>query len=68
VWKRVFELADVADNKYAMIDSTIVSAHRLSAGAVGFEGRLIWVITGAPGVQRCCGGRLRLVGPHAAGR
>lgn len=36
VWKRVFEqLADDADNEYAMIDATIVRAHQHSAGAKG---------------------------------
>ena len=34
VWKRIFEhLAADADNEYAMIDSTIVRAHQLFAGA-----------------------------------
>jgi transposase len=34
VWERVFKvLAADADNEYAMIDSTIVRAHRHSAGA-----------------------------------
>jgi transposase len=34
VWERVFQqLADEADNEYAMIDSTIVRAHQHSAGA-----------------------------------
>jgi transposase len=34
VWQRVFEhLARDADNEYARIDSTIVRAHRHSAGA-----------------------------------
>jgi transposase len=34
VWQRVFkELAQEADNEYAMIDSTIVRAHQHSAGA-----------------------------------
>ena len=34
VWQRVFQhLAAVADNEYAMIDSTIVRAHQHSAGA-----------------------------------
>lgn len=34
VWKRVFQqLAQDADNEYAMIDSTIVRAHQHSAGA-----------------------------------
>ena len=34
VWERVFHhLAADADNEYAMIDSTIVRAHRHSAGA-----------------------------------
>jgi transposase len=34
VWQRLFEfLAQDADNKYAMIDSTIVRAHQHSAGA-----------------------------------
>jgi len=34
VWERVFkELADDADNEYAMIDATIVRAHQHSAGA-----------------------------------
>ena len=33
VWKRVFEALDAdADNEYARIDSTIVRAHRHSAG------------------------------------
>jgi len=36
VWQRVFEvLAQVADNEYAMLDSTIVRAHQHSAGAKG---------------------------------
>lgn len=36
VWARVFEnLAQDADNEYAMIDSTIVRAHQHSAGAKG---------------------------------
>jgi len=35
VWKRIFEqMAAKADNEYAMIDSTIVRAHRHSAGAL----------------------------------
>ena len=34
VWQRIFEaLAQDADNKYVMIDSTIVKAHQHSAGA-----------------------------------
>src|SRR5438046_2946424 len=34
IWERVFEhLANETDNEYAMIDSTIVRAHRHSAGA-----------------------------------
>ena len=34
VWERLFEqLAESADNEYAMIDSTIVRAHQLFAGA-----------------------------------
>jgi transposase len=34
VWERVFkQLAEDADNEYAMIDSTIVRAHQHSAGA-----------------------------------
>ena len=34
VWQRLFEhLAEDADTEYAMIDSTIVRAHRHSAGA-----------------------------------
>ena len=34
IWKRIFEqLAEEADNEYAMIDSTIVRAHQHSAGA-----------------------------------
>jgi transposase len=34
VWERVFQhLSAEADNKYAMIDSTIVRAHQHSAGA-----------------------------------
>jgi transposase len=34
VWQKLFEpLADEADNKYAMIDPTIVRAHQHSAGA-----------------------------------
>lgn len=34
VWQRVFErLAKEPDNQYAMIDSTIVRAHRSAAGA-----------------------------------
>ena len=36
VWKRVFQdLANEADNEYAMIDATIVRAHQHSAGAKG---------------------------------
>ncbi len=36
VWERVFQqLAEDADNEYAMIDSTIVRAHQHSAGAKG---------------------------------
>lgn len=36
VWERVFQLlAAEADNKYAMIDATIVRAHQHSAGAKG---------------------------------
>ena len=36
VWEKVFQqLADDADNEYAMIDSTIVRAHQHSAGAKG---------------------------------
>ncbi|BAC91193.1 glr3252 [Gloeobacter violaceus PCC 7421] len=36
VWQQVFEqLAEEADNEYAMIDSTIVRAHQHSAGAKG---------------------------------
>ena len=36
VWQRVFEqLAEDADNEYAMIDATIVRAHQHSAGAKG---------------------------------
>lgn len=36
VWERVFQqLADDADNEYAMIDTTIVRAHQHSAGAKG---------------------------------
>ena len=36
VWERVFaQLADEADNEYAMIDATIVRAHQHSAGAKG---------------------------------
>jgi transposase len=35
VWKRIFEhLAGEADNEYAMLGSTVVRAHRHSAGAV----------------------------------
>ena len=34
VWEKVFkQLADDADNEYAMLDSTIVRAHQHSAGA-----------------------------------
>ena len=34
VWRRIFEdLAQDADNEYALIDSTIVRAHQHSAGA-----------------------------------
>jgi transposase len=34
VWEKVFtQLANEADNEYAMIDSTIVRAHQHSAGA-----------------------------------
>lgn len=34
VWQRIFEhLAADADNEYAMIDATIVTAHQASAGA-----------------------------------
>ena len=36
VWQRIFEqLAEEADNEYAMIDSTIVRAHQHAAGAKG---------------------------------
>jgi len=36
VWERVFKhLSEVADNEYAMIDSTIVRAHQHAAGARG---------------------------------
>lgn len=36
VWEKVFQhLAADADNEYAMIDSTIVRAHQLFAGAKG---------------------------------
>lgn len=36
VWKRVFQdLANEADNEYAMIDATIVRAHQHCAGAKG---------------------------------
>jgi transposase len=36
VWGKVFQqLANDADNEYAMIDSTIVRAHQHSAGAKG---------------------------------
>ena len=36
VWKRVFQqLAEDADNEYAMIDSTVGRAHQHSAGAKG---------------------------------
>ena len=35
VWEKLFKhLAEDADNEYAMIDSTIVGAHRHSAGAL----------------------------------
>ena len=35
VWERIFRhLAGAADDEYAMIDSTVVRAHRHSAGAV----------------------------------
>ena len=41
VWERVFaQLADAADNEYAMIDATIVRAHQHSAGAKGGMQRL----------------------------
>jgi transposase len=44
VWVRVFRfLADDPDNEYAMIDSTIVRAHRHSAGGTK---------KGAPGTRR----------------
>lgn len=34
IWQKVFaQLAKEADNEYAMIDSTIVRAHRSAAGA-----------------------------------
>ncbi len=34
IWQKVFaQLAREADNEYAMIDSTIVRAHRSAAGA-----------------------------------
>lgn len=40
VWQRIFEqLAEDADNEYAMIDSTIVRAHQHSAGAKGGTGK-----------------------------
>ncbi len=36
VWQRIFDqLAEEADNEYAMIDSTIVRAHQHAAGAKG---------------------------------
>jgi transposase len=36
VWERVFQqLAADADNEYAMIDATIVRAHKHNAGAKG---------------------------------
>lgn len=36
VWRRIFDqLAEEADNEYAMIDSTIVRAHQHAAGAKG---------------------------------
>lgn len=36
VWEKIFEqLADEADNEYAMIDATIVRAHQHAAGAKG---------------------------------
>jgi YD repeat-containing protein len=36
VWERVFQhLADDADNKYAMIDATIVRAHQQACGRKG---------------------------------
>ncbi len=36
VWQRIFDqLAEAADNEYAMIDSTIVRAHQHAAGAKG---------------------------------
>ncbi len=45
VWEQVFQdLADDADNEYAMIDSTIVRAHQHSAGALrgGTRARSNW--------------------------
>lgn len=40
VWQRIFEhLAADADNEYAMIDATIVTAHQASAGAKGGTAR-----------------------------
>ena len=36
VWQRIFDqLAEAADNEYAMIDSTIVRAHQHASGAKG---------------------------------
>lgn len=41
VWKQVFQqLAEEADNEYAMIDATIVRAHQHSAGAKGGSHKL----------------------------
>jgi len=40
VWQRIFEhLAADADNEYAMLDATIVTAHQASAGAKGGTAR-----------------------------
>ncbi len=36
VWQHIFDqLAEAADNEYAMIDSTIVRAHQHASGAKG---------------------------------
>src|SRR5437763_8079169 len=62
VWERVFRhLAGDADDEYAMIDSTIVRAHRHSAGAKGgSRGRGDRAQPGRPGHQDpCARGRAR---------
>ncbi len=64
VWEQVFQqLADDADNEYAMIDSTIVRAHQHSAGAKGrmhLQKPLHWSQQrGIEYQDSCCGGCFR---------